>query len=182
MADPHGNPSAGHWAGRPARERLDAARARVAALIGCAPGEIVFTSGGSEANNLILKSVFERAAVEHPHFVTTAVEHPATPTGSRSRPCSPPWASMPRGHGRDPLQPGSRDHPRRDRRGRGPPRAHRLSDRPRRTRQPLRQAGGAHNGRAISTRTPVITTRAAGQRGAGKGDARIGSPRCGPPN
>jgi len=38
------------------------------------------------------------------------------------------------------------------------------------------------NGRAISTRTPVITTRATGRRGAGKGDARIGSRRRGPPN
>ena len=74
---PFGNPSAAHWAGRPARERLEAARARLAALLGCAPYEIVLTSGGSEANNLILKGVFERAGVARPHFVTSAVEHPA---------------------------------------------------------------------------------------------------------
>lgn len=75
-----GNPSSDHWAGRPARETVDTARARTAALLGCDPAEIVFTSGGSEANNQVLKGVFFAArhrGVEHPHFVTTAVEHPA---------------------------------------------------------------------------------------------------------
>jgi cysteine desulfurase len=75
-----GNPSSDHWAGRPAREVVDGARIRTAELLGCDPAEIVFTSGGSEANNHALKGVFfaaRRRGVEHPHFVTTAVEHPA---------------------------------------------------------------------------------------------------------
>jgi cysteine desulfurase len=75
-----GNPSSGHWAGRPAREVVDTARTRTATLLGCDPAEIVFTSGGSEANNHALKGIFfaaRRRGVEHAHFVTTAVEHPA---------------------------------------------------------------------------------------------------------
>ncbi len=75
-----GNPSSDHWAGRLARNVVDTARARTAALLGCDPAEIIFTSGGSEANNHALKGVFFMArqrGVENPHFVTTAVEHPA---------------------------------------------------------------------------------------------------------
>jgi len=48
-----GNPSSGHWASTPAKAALENARGQVAALLGCAPDEIVFTSGGSEANNLV---------------------------------------------------------------------------------------------------------------------------------
>jgi cysteine desulfurase len=73
-----GNPSSLHWAGIPAREKVERARDQVADLLGCAPGEIVFTSGGSEANNLALKGMFFASGREHPHFITSAVEHPAT--------------------------------------------------------------------------------------------------------
>lgn len=72
-----GNPSSTHWAGEPARQLIDAARARVADLVGCLPEEIVFTSGGSEANNLALKGVFFANSQRPVHIVTTAVEHPA---------------------------------------------------------------------------------------------------------
>jgi cysteine desulfurase len=75
-----GNPSGDHWAGRAARESVDRARIRTAAILGCDPSEIVFTSGGSEANNHALKGTFfaaRRRGVERPHFVTSAVEHPA---------------------------------------------------------------------------------------------------------
>ena len=51
----YGNPSAPYAPGRAARERIEAARAQTAALIGAAPEEIVFTSGGTEANNLAIK-------------------------------------------------------------------------------------------------------------------------------
>jgi len=72
-----GNPSSPHWAGEPARAMLDAARAEVAALLGCAPDEIVFTSGGTESNNLALKGVFYASGQPHPHLITSTVEHAA---------------------------------------------------------------------------------------------------------
>lgn len=58
LSDAFGNPSSGHWASTPAKVALDRARGEVAALLGAAPDEIVFTSGGSEANNLAIKSTF----------------------------------------------------------------------------------------------------------------------------
>jgi cysteine desulfurase len=73
----HGNPSSSHWAGVPARRMVEDARTQVADLLGCAPQEIVFTSGGSEANNHALKGVFFASGKEHPHFVTSSAEHPA---------------------------------------------------------------------------------------------------------
>jgi hypothetical protein len=53
----YGNPSSRHWAGKPAREAVEGARDQVARLLGCASDEVVFTSGGSEANNHVLKGV-----------------------------------------------------------------------------------------------------------------------------
>jgi cysteine desulfurase len=53
-----GNPSSGHWASAPAKAALDRARSQVAGLLGAAPDEIVFTSGGSEANNLAIEGTF----------------------------------------------------------------------------------------------------------------------------
>lgn len=73
----HGNPSSSHWAGIPARRMVDDARRRIANLIGCAPREVVLTSGGSEANNLALKGVFFASGKQRPHVITSAVEHPA---------------------------------------------------------------------------------------------------------
>jgi cysteine desulfurase len=72
-----GNPSSLHWAGAPARELVEQARGDVAALLGCAPDEIVFTSGGTEANNLALKGIFFAARRTHPHLITSRIEHPA---------------------------------------------------------------------------------------------------------
>jgi len=73
----YGNPSSGHWAAAPAMATLDTARERVAALLGCAPDEIVFTSGGSEANNLALKGLCGGPRAGPTHIVTSAIEHPA---------------------------------------------------------------------------------------------------------
>jgi cysteine desulfurase len=74
----YGNPSSLHWAGRPAREAVELARRRVAALLNASPEEIVFTSGGSESNNHAIKGVFfSRHGAGSPHFITSAVEHPA---------------------------------------------------------------------------------------------------------
>ncbi|WP_342381390.1 cysteine desulfurase [Myxococcus stipitatus] len=74
----HGNASSVHAAGREARARLDAARARVARVLGCEPKEICFTSSGSEADALALVGAWNaRASPERRKLVTTAVEHPA---------------------------------------------------------------------------------------------------------
>ena len=72
----YGNPSSAHWAGAPAKKIVERSRAEVAALLGCAPKEIVFTSGGSEANNLALKGAFY-ARRGPAHVITTQVEHPS---------------------------------------------------------------------------------------------------------
>ncbi|WP_244494655.1 cysteine desulfurase family protein [Ensifer sp. Root127] len=63
-----GNPSIGHWASTPAKAALENARSPVAGLLGCEPDEIVFTNGGSEANNLAIKGTFFalRDKGEHP--------------------------------------------------------------------------------------------------------------------
>src|ERR1044071_1474418 len=67
-----GNPSSGHAAGKVAREAVEQARAQVAALSGCDPDEIVFTSGGTESNNLAVRGAAE-ARPERRHVVTSAV-------------------------------------------------------------------------------------------------------------
>ncbi|GLS39996.1 cysteine desulfurase [Mesorhizobium tianshanense] len=72
-----GNPSSGHWASTPAKAALEKARSQVAGLLGCVPDEIVFTSGGSEANNLAIKGTFFALRHKGEHIVTTTVEHPA---------------------------------------------------------------------------------------------------------
>ena len=72
-----GNPSSGHWASTGAKAALDTARSQVAALLGCHSEEIVFTSGGSEANNLALKGVFFKLREKGDHIITTGIEHPA---------------------------------------------------------------------------------------------------------
>ncbi len=73
----YGNPSSIHFAGAPAKAALEKARGKVAALIGCTPGEIVFTSGGSEGNNHAIKGIFFACKGSGKHIITTAVEHPA---------------------------------------------------------------------------------------------------------
>jgi cysteine desulfurase len=72
-----GNPSSGHWASTPAKAALELARGQVAALLGAAPDEIVFTSGGSEANNLAIKGTFFALNRRGAHIITSSIEHPA---------------------------------------------------------------------------------------------------------
>src|SRR5437762_1720496 len=74
---PFGNPSSDHWAGIAARDAVDRARAQTAALLRCEAEEIVFTSGGSEANNLALKGIFFATRRPRAHIVTTTIEHPS---------------------------------------------------------------------------------------------------------
>jgi cysteine desulfurase len=71
-----GNPSSMHYAGREAHAGVDEARADVAALVGAHAGEIVFTGSGTEADNLAIRGVLERAP-EGAHLVVSAFEHPA---------------------------------------------------------------------------------------------------------
>lgn len=68
-----GNPSSIHWAGREARSLVEDARESLARLIGVSPGEIVFTSGGTEADNLAILG----AAQSGRHLVAATFEHPA---------------------------------------------------------------------------------------------------------
>lgn len=70
------NPSSAHPSGRTAREAVERARAQVAALLGCDPDEVVFTSGGTESNNLAIRGVTEALPARR-HVATSAVEHPA---------------------------------------------------------------------------------------------------------
>jgi cysteine desulfurase len=77
LEDHYGNPSSGHWATTTATTALATARGQVAALLGCQNDEIVFTSGGSEANNLALKGAFFALREKGNHIITTRIEHPA---------------------------------------------------------------------------------------------------------
>ncbi|GAA3587650.1 cysteine desulfurase family protein [Klugiella xanthotipulae] len=76
LAEEQGNPSSVHTTGRRAREAVEWARATVAAALEARPADLVFTSGGTEANNLAIKGI----ALARPrggHIITTAVEHPS---------------------------------------------------------------------------------------------------------
>ncbi len=72
-----GNPSSSHEYGAQARAGVEGAREQVAALLDCAPNEIVFTGGGSESDNLAIKGVAEADHDHGDHIITSQVEHPA---------------------------------------------------------------------------------------------------------
>ncbi len=77
MKDDFGNPSSLHWFGRQARRRMETAREQVAGLIGAEPEEIVFTSGGTEADNMVMKGVTQQLRHKGRHVITSSVEHHA---------------------------------------------------------------------------------------------------------
>ena len=77
LTEVYGNPSSAHAVGRTARAALDDAHARVASRLGAEPREIVFTSGGTEANNLALKGGAWAGKGRGHRIVTSAVEHHA---------------------------------------------------------------------------------------------------------
>jgi cysteine desulfurase len=77
LDDHYGNPSSGHWAATTAKVALHTAREQVATLLDCDSDEIVFTSGGSEANNLAVKGAFFALSRKGDHIVTSSMEHPA---------------------------------------------------------------------------------------------------------
>ncbi len=72
-----GNPEARHSAGRASRRALEGARESVARVLGADPGEVVFTSGGTEASNLAVFGLAARGANGPPHLVSSPIEHPA---------------------------------------------------------------------------------------------------------
>jgi cysteine desulfurase len=77
LTEHFGNPSSGHAYGAAARAAVDQARVHVAALLGCDPEDLIFTSGGTESNNTVLKGVAESHSARGRHIITSAIEHPA---------------------------------------------------------------------------------------------------------
>ncbi|MBK6686107.1 MAG: cysteine desulfurase [Deltaproteobacteria bacterium] len=77
LQDHYGNPSSGHVYGRRAKAAVEEARAQVAAMIGAAPEEILFTSGGTEANNLAIRGVTASSSGRN-RIWSRVIEHPAT--------------------------------------------------------------------------------------------------------
>jgi cysteine desulfurase len=73
----YGNPSSTHVYGQITREAVDRARQQVADLLGCTAEEVIFTGGGSESNNTVLKGVAYSYRHRGNHLITSAVEHPA---------------------------------------------------------------------------------------------------------
>jgi cysteine desulfurase len=72
-----GNASSIHQDGQLAKQRLEAARRETSVLLGCEPKELVFTSGGTEADNLAILGAVQANSAPQKHVVTTAIEHPA---------------------------------------------------------------------------------------------------------
>jgi cysteine desulfurase len=77
VVETFGNASSVHGFGQQARAAVDRARREVAALIGAKQNEIVFTSGGTEANNLAIRGLCEAATAHGRHIITSAIEHPS---------------------------------------------------------------------------------------------------------
>lgn len=77
MVEDFGNPSSAYPIGLQAKAAVEEARGRTAALLGCEREELVFTSGGSESNNMVLKGVVDFRNPGRCHLITSAVEHPA---------------------------------------------------------------------------------------------------------
>ena len=75
LTEKFGNASSVHFYGQEARAAIDRARREVAALVGARPNEIVFLSGGTEANNLALRGTLEANAEHGRHLVTSQIEH-----------------------------------------------------------------------------------------------------------
>lgn len=77
LSEEFGNPSRIHWAGRKPRKAIDDAREKIAKLLNSDASEIIFTSCGSEGDNLAIKGIAESKRDKGNHIITTKVEHPA---------------------------------------------------------------------------------------------------------
>lgn len=73
----YGNPSSGHWASLPAKAGLEDARGKIANFLGCGANEVIFTSGGTEANNLAILGIWFSRQRRGNHIITSAIEHDA---------------------------------------------------------------------------------------------------------
>ncbi len=83
LSDQFGNPSSIHWAGRDVRKGVEDARQHIALFFGCQPLEIVFTSSGTESDNLAIKGIALRKGNGGKHIITSQVEHPAVTNACR---------------------------------------------------------------------------------------------------
>jgi cysteine desulfurase len=72
-----GNPSSSHWFGAQAKKAVEIARRQVADFLHCSPSEIIFTSGGTESNNMAIKGTAYALRHKGNHIITSQVEHPA---------------------------------------------------------------------------------------------------------
>jgi cysteine desulfurase len=79
-----GNPSSSHTYGHVAHQALDSARTQVARLLGCTPGEIILTGGGSESDNLAIRGIALARSKRGNHIITQVTEHPAVLNTCRS--------------------------------------------------------------------------------------------------
>jgi cysteine desulfurase len=77
FSEKFGNASSLHSFGLEAKEALESAREKVAKLLGARPEEIIFTSGGTESDNLALKGIAYKNREKGKHIITTSIEHPA---------------------------------------------------------------------------------------------------------
>src|SRR2546426_5385543 len=77
LTEKFGNASSVHLFGQEARAAVDRARRQIAALIGARANEIVFTSGGTEANTLAIRGICEIAESHGRHVIASAIEHPS---------------------------------------------------------------------------------------------------------
>src|SRR6266487_2181980 len=75
LTEKFGNPSSVHFFGQEARAAVDRARREIASLIGAKPNEIIFLSGGTEANNLAIRGICEAAEAHGRHLITSEIEH-----------------------------------------------------------------------------------------------------------
>jgi cysteine desulfurase len=77
LGEVYGNASSIHYFGQSAKQRMEAARRQLASLIGCQPGSLVFSSGGTEADNMAVLGVVRAAPAAARHAIVSAIEHPA---------------------------------------------------------------------------------------------------------
>ena len=77
LLEDYGNASSIHWFGQRAKNAVEKARQQVAKLLNARPGEVIFTSGGTESDNAAIFGIVQASRVASPHIITTGIEHHA---------------------------------------------------------------------------------------------------------